>query len=732
MPHDTIIVRERVSAWTKRNWFAGSAISAAALLLGLVYALDVLGWRCIDPRNVSWIIGDPATAYVGWGFFRMETHLSLPLGWASRIGYPFGTPVAYFDSIPPVATAFWLLKGVLPAQFQYFGLYFWLCAALQFYFGFRISLRVFNGDRLAGLIGAVFFLTAPAFTFRAFGHFALASHWVLLAAIDQFLSAASRPSSSLILRNGVLCFIAGAINPYIAALTLLISCGAYLRAPLLRGGGLWRMAAGMSVALVSVVSALLLFGFLHTTDVSQYAGGGYGTYSMNLLAPVDPGFAPSASSSSSVLLRSLPRMPGQYEGYNYLGLGILLLCITALAKSPRRLADIQVRVVLPALAVCGISLVLALSDRAMVGHAVIYQLHLPPLLLVPLTAFRASGRLFWPAYYLIFTGVLILSAWGFQDRRLHVVLVAALIIQVIDVSPLRAAIHAQWSNAQAPVAPSGPDWQPLGREQKHLVVLPAWQCSPEETPGAYGGFAIFGRLAIRQRMTLNSFYAGRYNGKELQYFCETLPAEIEQHGLQADSAYVFAASNAGWAASLDVGAHYCRIVGPYILCSRVPGRTGFDPAILQELPLLKSGEAVSFAGPSPVGALMAGRGWSGGEPWGRWMTGPASSLTFRVDPDLNADVQIDLNVVPFVRPSHPQQRVTVAANGLELARTSFGQAVPSLLKVLVPARLIGSDGVVRLDFYCADPASPASLGLSTDDRELTFGVTRLVVSISAH
>ena len=93
-------------------------------------------------------------------------------------------------------------------------------------------------------------------------------------------------------------------------------------------------------------------------------------------------------------------------------------------------------------------------------------------------------------------------------------------------------------------------------------------------------------------------------------------------------------------------------------------------------------------------------------------------------------MQIDLNVVPFVRPSHPQQRVTVAANGLELARTTFGQAVPSLLKVLVPARVIGSDGLVRLNFYCADPASPASLGLSRDDRELTFGVTRLVVSMS--
>src|SRR5215475_10111669 len=126
------------------DWRVGVVTSrivvlALSLLAGLLYAFVVLGPRPLDPLNVSWMIGDPGTAYLGWAFFRQETHLTFPLGWSHAIGYPFGEPAAYFDPIPLMAMAGWLVRDVVPQDFQYFGIYFALCATLQFYFGSRIS-----------------------------------------------------------------------------------------------------------------------------------------------------------------------------------------------------------------------------------------------------------------------------------------------------------------------------------------------------------------------------------------------------------------------------------------------------------------------------------------------------------------------------------------------------------------------------------------------------------------
>jgi hypothetical protein len=84
-------------------------------------------------------------------------------------------------------------------------------------------------------------------------------------------------------------------------------------------------------------------------------------------------------------------------------------------------------------------------------------------------------------------------------------LAIALIIQFLDVAPLRVAVHQHWQAAAAPSLPSDASWHDLGQTQRHLVVLPPWQCSPEDTPGGMDGYAIFGRIALRQHMTIDSF-----------------------------------------------------------------------------------------------------------------------------------------------------------------------------------------------------------------------------------
>ena len=318
-----------------RNRFFNCALFVFALSAGLLNALTTVGPRVLNPLDTSWMTGDPATAYLGWAFFRLEPHLRIPIGWSSAIGYPFGTPVAYFDSIPLIATMGWIIRDLLPQDFQYFGLYFFVCSALQFYFGFKVSRRVCGGRKLAGVLGGIFFLTAPPFVWRGFGHFALASHWLLLAAVDQLLSASEGLSWRRVGWSATLCFIAAAINPYVALMTLLVCSAAHVRSAMLGAGSATRCLAGIAVAFCSVALTLLLFGFIRGTALSQYTIGGiggYDYYSMNLVSPIDPGH------QGALLLAPQQIGPGQYEGYNYLGLGMLMLAVISVARNPASLA----------------------------------------------------------------------------------------------------------------------------------------------------------------------------------------------------------------------------------------------------------------------------------------------------------------------------------------------------------------------------------------------------------
>jgi hypothetical protein len=713
------IGQQATASW-RRPSLSGAALFALCIAIGALYAFVVVGPRVLNPLDVSWLIEDPMTGYLGWAFFRWETQLRIPLGWASAIGYPLGTPVAYLDSIPLLATLGWILGGLLPEDFQYFGLYFLLCSALQFYFGFRISRRMFGGDTMAGVLGGCFFLAAPAFAFRARAHFALASHWFILAALDQFLRATAPPSWARVAGIGVLCFIAASINPYIAMMALLVCCAAYARPLLLRNGNLLRAGTGIAVASCSVLSGLILFGFLRSADASQYAGGGYSVYSMNLLAPIDPGLP------GALLLKQQPtRQYGQIEGYGYLGLGLMLLGFASAVRNPAVLRRMFSRSWSPALAVYVISLLLALSTQGTVGPYFLYKVDLPGPVMTALASFRASGRLFWPGYYLLFIGILAAASWSFRGRRLHAALAAALIVQLLDLSPLRAMVHHAWQTAVTPAMPADAAWHGLGRAQKHLIVLPAWQCSPPDTPGGMDGYAIFGRLALEQHMTINSYYAGRYSDAQLGFFCTGQVVDIQRQGLRGDTAYVLPRDKAAWVAGLKYNDHYCRYVGNYILCSSVRERTGIDPAIAQDIASLDSGDVISFSKETPAANRLLGFGWSAAEPWGRWMDGDSASLIFKSRGALHADRRIERSVQPFLTPAHPMQRIDVLANGTLVAQRQFRQPGAATLDFVVPGRVIGADGLVRLDIQAPDAASPASLGMGADPRRLSIGVIQL-------
>jgi hypothetical protein len=109
------------------------------------------------------------------------------------------------------------------------------------------------------------------------------------------------------------------------------------------------------------------------------------------------------------------------------------------------------------------------------------------------------------------------------------------------------------------------------------------------------------------------------------------------------------------------------------------------------------------------------------------MRGHTAVMLFKVAVPQRRDVRIELSVLPFVAPSRPLQRVDVSANGEALQEKAFSASTGQTLNIVIPARLIRSDGWVRLVFNLPDAFSPASIGMNGDQRELSIYVQQLRV-----
>ena len=539
------------------SWKAGQIVFA--IVVGLLYAYLVVGPRVLNPFDLSWLSGDPAMNQVGWEYFRRsrETWSITHIG---AIGYPFGASVAYFDLVPSVAMFLKLFDRWLPESFQYLGPLFMANMILQAYFAVRLFRNVCGDNALAVLVGAAFLVIAPPLTFRAQAHFALTSQWLIVAALSYYLddSSAKGPARYL-LPLIALCAIAAGINPYLTLLTLFIAGAALLRL-LLRGEISRTAAAGAAGVIVTAIAgSFALFGFFSLGG--GYAGGGYGIYSMNPVAPLDPMWYPA------LLLPEIPIRPGQYEGYNYLGLGVIGMLVAGLALRPNALRNLSSPDHLPLALLCLVCTVLAVSATITFGPWLVWRIGPGKFIGNLLAYFRSSGRLFWPVHYLLIVGGFVLVYQIIPARFRGPVFGILLAIQFADTHTLRQSIKKQYETAQSYKPLTYPVWQTLGQRHRHLVVVLPWQCKPENSDEATARYWVFPMLAVRQGMTVNSYYSGRTDPEQLKYFC-SVTDRIETEGMRADTAYAFVGNTFDEVSKRGAASrHVCQRIDGFGLCA---------------------------------------------------------------------------------------------------------------------------------------------------------------------
>jgi hypothetical protein len=722
--------REREPAWvstsaaapsiasrTSRWWDAGVAI-----VIGLAVVVPVIGVARIDPSNLAWLNGDPATGYVGWAFFRHEQGWRFPLTWSERIGWPLGVTISWLDSIPLVAVLLRPFSDLLPEPFQYLGLWACLCFVLQAYFALRLGRVLFRDDPVFAIATAALMTGAPAATWRMFGHHALASHWLIVASLWCYFrdGAHMAPWRWLLPFAGVVA-VAGAVSPYPAVMCLLVATAAVGRLWLERRCGVVLAAVFVASLAGCMATSLVVFGFaMPGLGSADYEGAGYGFFSMNLLAPINP------MSYGSVLLPALPVAAyGQFEGYNYLGLGVIALWAIDLAFRPRAVLRLLDRRTVPLVVLAVLCTIAAASSTITIGSATVASVQLPSAVQSVVNAFRASGRLFWPVHYLLILTAIVATHRAWRSPWRALLLGGAVALQIADLAGLRWQVRGSIDVAQATPNPlRSPRWRELGRDHERLVVLPAWECGSAVSPGGDHGFATFGILAAGQGLATNDYHAGRMTRVQRRVHCRDLPAALASAAsLDPTTAYVVDEKFAiAW--SLEgTGAHRCEVVDGFNLCTRSAQAVAprLDPAHADRIATYAMGEWLDFRS-SGNAARFLWLGWSPPEPWGTWSVWPEAGLLLRPALAEPVALNVQAKVRAYVGGRNPTLRVTVVANNREVGRWEFVGGQPETRLVHVPADVVADSPVLHLRFVMDTPMSPATLGISADDRTLGIGM----------
>lgn len=481
---------------------APAELAVIALVALATYA-HLFGIRTLDPGNVAWMLhGDPAQHYLGWQFFRHEAW-AWPPGRIAGFGLPDGTSIVFSDTIPLLALALKPFSALLPDEFQYFGPWMLLCFVLNGYFGLRLLTRI-SSDRLLRVLGALLFIFSPPLFMRAYGHEALMAHWLLLASMDTYLGGWRFGRWSLWL------LLAALIHPYLLLMTLgLFAAAAY------KAAGMENSLHRRVLLAQCVLAGLLLVGVMwacgYFTSKGNLSGGGYGFFSMNLLALIEPVFIGPEFGSSPFLASHATATAGQYEGYLYLGAGGLFLAVVALALrlqgppqpglAPQGLPP---RAQLAPLCLVAFAFwLLALSNSVTFAGHHLFTVPLPDVVLKALSVFRASGRFGWPAFYLITFAIIALILPRLSRPAAFAILAAGLLLQIADhTHKYREFRHAIRERGKWSTPLQDPRWHDFAAAAQQLVLIPPH-------PVMETIYLPFAHLAAAHRLATNAAHTAR-------------------------------------------------------------------------------------------------------------------------------------------------------------------------------------------------------------------------------
>ncbi len=426
--------------------------------------------KTLNPTSFEWMLREDWSAY-HWGFtFFRNSAWALPLGATPELFWPYGTSVGFTDANPWVSVFFKLLSPILPTHFQFSGLWFLACFVLQAVFGTRIT-AVFTDDRVRQALGGTLFAVTPLLPSRH-PHIALCAFFFLTAGLYFHLAPVKSRAGAKRIALGCIVMLAWAAGTHGYLSVMLLALALTLCARLVWVERVLRPTEGLlfvALCLGTTLMVYYLFGYIGWKRADLTAEG-FGQFSGDLTALYNP-------QRWSRWVDPLPFRPRQWEGFAYLGVGVMaLLAVTLLLRLRRPLEALRAlgRHWPLLIALTGMWLYSLSSHVAAHGETVLdLSSWYEPA--APLTGiFRSSGRFAWPLHLaLIALGVSAVAA--LKQRTVgRVLLLGAVGLQVFELDRERLDFRP------VPLSPlKDPAWEASTGAYRHLAMTPLnllWVC----------------------------------------------------------------------------------------------------------------------------------------------------------------------------------------------------------------------------------------------------------------
>jgi len=685
---------------TKSNYL----LLLASFVIGLILTIFFLGYNNIGLTNTDWFTKrDTLSDFLALKFF-LQDEWKFPIGLNSNYG-ELKNSIVFSGAVPILSFIAKLFKNFLPYNFHYFSLWIIICFSLHIFFSYKIIYSLTRNINFS-LISSLFFIFSPILIQKLEIHLSLGAHWLILAYL--YLEIESNIKSKIFYKI-ILITVSSLIHFYFTIMILLMNF-IFSFYHYFKNKNFKFFFMEHFLILFILFLTMYIVGYF-SIPASDSLGFGYGFYKANILTFLDPA---SGNDTWSLFLPDIKNAKGEYEGFGYLGLGVILLNILLLFYISRNFSNIikkNIQYVLIAV----IFLLIAFTSSMNIGNISILNLKLPIFLYAPLSIIRASGRFIWPIYYLL----IIFSLFAFYKLKIKSrYLLLLFFIQLIDLSPgINNFFNPNFLTSTQKL--QDPIWKNISHKYKKIKTT--------KISNSSNVFSKMSLLMIEQKFQeTNMSRLGRYNREQASIFRSKLYLDLIEDKIDPKIIYVID--------NLDHLRHLKYIYmdsnhgfffrdGIWILLPNSKFlMSNKDYANLDNINYLNIQTSKEYNVKANIELGILGIGWSHSN-YGRkirvggaWTEGYSSSLLFNLE---NKDLinSITFNFDKFLVAKDKSLDVDIFLNDIFLTKLNFNKTKD--LKVILDTKNRKFNNNINIiNFKISNPITPISKLESIDGRLL--------------
>jgi hypothetical protein len=687
------------------------------IFLGFAATLYILGYDNLSFTNYYWLTSsnDMTSDLISWKYYKDDIW-RFPIGSNPNYGMDIASGIVFSGSVPFLSVIFKLFGNFLPNDFHFFGFWIFICFFLQSYIAFLIIYHHTKNISFS-IIGSLFFLVSPIFVHRIPMHLSLSAHWLIL--LGFYIETKNETAKKLFCWIGLI--LLSALTHFYFTIILLGIFFLFVLNEHLVNLNVKKLVIQICLPLIFLFMTMYIFGFFEVpyTDAPGY---GYGYYKLNLTSIINPiSESPSNTVNWSLFLPEIPsHLKERIEGFNYLGIGGIFLLIIGIFFIFFNFTEFKKKKYRPYFFIIILFPLIALTNRISFANNLLFEFELPKYIYGMMSLVRASGRLFWPVYYLFFLGSIIILYNKFTKKNSLNILMLLFFLQVIDISP---GLKNYFNSNAFKIEKKEIDylfWNKLSQENQILRTT----YLNNETHFLKS----LKEILLSQNFTSTDIAKhARYNRKKASTSRTNLYKSFDEGTFKKNT--IFVIDNNNHLRNLkylfenkNVGFFFKDNAWVFVP-NKKNEMTDFDKKELSKydpLTLQKKGKIIlKFNDDQSV----HGFGWSHNflsSYAGIWTEGNISTLLFKFNEKINKDYSIKIKLASLITKKNKPINFSINFNDLfteKFSLKNINELEENSIKLKINRELI-SDGIHYIKFQIDNPVSPLELFQSPDARKL--------------